>query len=158
MDLEKWQVVWREELAKRLSVKQLLALRLAVLENDGRLVQGVVTHPPPLQVVAEWPIEGGCALVIGLWGMDGQVSVYEMAKRYYEMIKEADAALPVGLTIDDFLDFFDNTSREEMLKRMLGEIDVVLDQRLSGLGGGDAMPGLDTSDSGPLREGEAVIK
>jgi len=60
--MESWQKVWREGLAEQISISGLRALRRALLNDDGRLLQGATTSPPPLQCVQDWSVEAACGL------------------------------------------------------------------------------------------------
>ena len=51
-----WQLVWRHGIAPQLTTTGLLALRQALESDDGRLIQGATTEPPPLQTVLDWPV------------------------------------------------------------------------------------------------------
>ena len=50
--MENWRKVWREGVAPLLSAAGLEALRRALVTDDGRLLQGATTTPPPLPCVA----------------------------------------------------------------------------------------------------------
>jgi hypothetical protein len=68
--MESWRRVWRDGFAPLISNMGLQALRRALLQDDGRLLQGATTAPPPLQSTESWPVEGACGL--GYCGWQGE--------------------------------------------------------------------------------------
>ena len=60
--LSSWQHVFRKAIHNLLTLDQMEALRIAVQNDDPRLLQGATTTPPPLQCVQDWPVEAACGL------------------------------------------------------------------------------------------------
>jgi len=123
LPLESWRRVWREGFGPVLSVGGLLKLREALLGDDGRLLQGATTSPPPLMCVESWPVEACCA--IGFCGWQGARlhNVGEAEEYFARCCLEADWHLGEGAACRWFLNWFDDTPREEMRRELLGEVD-----------------------------------
>jgi hypothetical protein len=129
--MESWRKVWREGVAPQLSVKELDALRRALLEDDPRLLQGATTTPPPLQCVQDWPVEKACALGYCGWQGDGLETVAEVEEFFARVCCEADLRLGEPAACRWFLNWFDDTPRDEMRNLLLGEVNRSLGQRLA---------------------------
>src|SRR5215213_1752790 len=109
--MESWRTVWREGFAPVLTLKGLEALRDALTNDDPRLVQGSTTTPPPLMCVQDWPVEAACAL--GFCGC----------------CFEADQKLGEAAACRWFLNWFDDTPRDEMRKELLAEVERAIEDR-----------------------------
>ena len=57
-----WRAAWRQGVGPLLPHSGLVALREALAEDDPALVQGVTMEPPPLQALADCPVEAACAV------------------------------------------------------------------------------------------------
>lgn len=127
--VESWRKVWREGVVPLLSTRSLEALRQGLLTDDTRLIQGATTNPPPLACVADWPAEGACAL--GYCGMvgEGLEKVVEVEEFFARMCFEIDRRLDEPGGCRWFLNFFDETPRDEMRRELLAEIDLALSAR-----------------------------
>ena len=130
--MESWRKVWREGLAVQISTSGLKALRRALLSDDARLLQGATTSPPPLQCVQEWPVEAACGLGYCGWQGDGLETVAEVEEFFARTCFEADQRLGEPAACRWFLNWFDETPREEMRRLLLPEVDRALAQRLAG--------------------------
>jgi hypothetical protein len=129
--MESWRKVWREGLAPQLSLKELDALRRALLEDDPRLLQGATTTPPPLQCVQDWPVEKACALGYCGWQGDGLETVAEVEEFFARVCCEADLRLGEPAACRWFLNWFDDTPRGEMRNLFLAEVNRSLGQHLA---------------------------
>jgi hypothetical protein len=127
--MESWQKVWREGLAPQLSTAGLEALQAALLNDDVRLLQGATTSPPPLQCVQAWPVEGACALSWCGWQGDGLESVAEVEEYFAQRCFEADHLLGEPAACRWFLNWFDETPRDQMRRLLLAEVHRTLAQR-----------------------------
>lgn len=127
--MESWRKVWREGLAPQLSTPGLEALRLALVADDARLLQGATTTPPPLQCVQDWPVEAACVLGYCGWQGDGLETVAEVEEFFARACFEADQRLGEPAACRWFLNWFDDTSREEMRRLLLTEVNRELAQR-----------------------------
>ena len=128
--METWRKVWREGLAPHLSTAGLEALRQALIQNDSRLLQGATTSPPPLQSLQDWPVEGACVLGYCGWQGDGLETVGEVEEFFAQLCFEADLALGEPAASRWFLNWFDDTPREEVRNLLLAEVNSTLAQRL----------------------------
>jgi hypothetical protein len=129
--MESWRKVWREGLADQISTSGLQALRRALLHDDARLLQGATTSPPPLQCVQDWPVEGACGLGYCGWQGDGLETVAEVEEFFARVCYEADQKLGEPAACRWFLNWFDETPREEMRRQLLPEVNRSLAQRLA---------------------------
>ncbi len=127
--MEDWRQVWREGIAPQLSVAGLQALRRALLQNDERLLQGATTVPPPLQRTRENPLEAACSVGYCAWQGDGLQTVGEVANFFACVCQETDRRLDEPAACRWFLNWFDDTPRDEMRRRLLPEVQRTLAQR-----------------------------
>lgn len=127
--IEAWRRAWREGFAPLLSVAALQALKRALIRDDPRLIQGATTSPPPLHVVREWPCEGACGLGYGGWQGEGLETVGEVDQRFAELCLQADQRLGEPAEGRWFLNWFDETPRDEMRRQLLPEVEDELDRR-----------------------------
>ena len=128
--MESWRKVWREGFAPQLSNRGLESLRQALLTDDPRLLQGATTSPPPLQCVQDWPVEGACVLGYSAWQGDGLETVAEVEEFFARACFEADQCLGEPAACRWFLNWFDDTPREEMRAMLLAEVNRSLAHRL----------------------------
>jgi hypothetical protein len=136
--MESWRKVWREGLAPLLSTGGLEALRRALVNDDARLLQGATTTPPPLQCVQDWPVEAACAVGFCGWQGDGLETVAEVEEFFARVCFEIDQRLGEPAACRWFLNWFDETPRDDMRQLLLAEVNRSLAQRLSDEGDDDA--------------------
>lgn len=129
--MESWKKVWRDGFAPVLSTVGLQALRKGLLRDDGRLTQGATTTPPPLQCVLDWPCEGACALGYCAWQGDGLESVGEVEEFFAGACFEADTRLGEPAGCRWFLNWYDDTPREQMRTLLLAEVNRTLAERFT---------------------------
>ncbi len=129
--MESWKKVWREGVAPLLSTPGLEALRQALTNDDARLLQGATTTPPPLQCVQDWPVEAACALGFCGWQGDGLETVAEVEEFFARMCFEIDQRLGEPAACRWFLNWFDETARDEMRELLAAEVNRALAQRRS---------------------------
>lgn len=129
--MESWRKVWREGLAPEVSTAGLDALRRALIQDDPRLLQGATTSPPPLQCVQDWPVEGACGLGYCGWQGDGLETVAQVEEFFARSCFEADRRLGEPAACRWFLNWFDDTPREEMRRQLVAEVNRTLAQRLA---------------------------
>jgi hypothetical protein len=129
--MESWRNVWRKGVAPLLSTESLEALRKALVSDDTRLVQGATTTPPPLQCVQDWPVEAACALGYCGWQGDGLETVAEVEEYFARMCFEIDQLMGEPAACRWFLNWFDDTPRDEMRRELLVEVHRSLAQRQS---------------------------
>jgi hypothetical protein len=129
--MESWRKVWREGVAPLLSTSSLEALQRALMSDDARLLQGATTTPPPLQCVQDWPVEAACALGFCGWQGEGLETVAEVEEFFARMCFEIDQRLGEPAACRWFLNWFDETPRDEMREQLLAEVNRALAQRRS---------------------------
>ena len=128
-----WRETWRKGFAPKLSVPGLRALRDALKADDARLLQGATCSPPPLQCVRDWRIEAGCGIVLAHWLGDDPECTTEEAEEYFGRVCfEVDQALGEPAACRWFLNWFDETPREEMRQDLLVEVDLAIVERERG--------------------------
>jgi hypothetical protein len=127
--MEHWRKVWREGLSPQLSTAGLDALLRALTCNDERLVQGATTSPPALQSLENHAVEGACAIGFCGWQGEGLSTVAEVEEFFARVCKGADAALGELAACRLFLDWVDQTPREQMCGLLLEEVRRALRQR-----------------------------
>jgi hypothetical protein len=127
--MESWRKVWRDGLAPLISTEGLEALRTALCNDDARLLQGATTTPPPLQCVQDWPVEAACALGFCGWQGEGLESVAEVEEYFARLCFEVDQRLGEPAACRWFLNWFDETPRDEMRCLLLAEVNRTLGQR-----------------------------
>jgi hypothetical protein len=107
-----------------------LALRQALESDDRRLIQGVTTEPPPLQAVLDWPVEKACAVCFGIWQGDGDFhTVGQVETAFARVCHEADQAFGEPAACRYFLNWFDQTPRDQMRQELLAEVNRALVSR-----------------------------
>ena len=100
--------------------------------DDAILIQGATTNPPPLACVNDWPCTGACALAYcGL--VEGLETVGEVEEFFTRLCNEAERRLGQERGLRWFINWFDDTPREEMRGLLLAEVDLALAGR-SGCG------------------------
>lgn len=126
--MENWRLVWREGFVPVLSTAGLTALRGALIRDDPRLTQGSTTTPPPLMCVQDWPVEAACALGYCGWQGDQLERVGEVEEYFARACFDADARMEPA-ACRWFLNWFDETPRDEMRRDLLAEVDLALADR-----------------------------
>src|SRR5205814_1059844 len=111
-----------EGIAPIISTAGLLALKEALENNDPALIQGATTVPPPLQSIQDWPVEAACPLSLTGWRGEhfrtvGQVEEYFARVCYYAGERLGDSS---GARW--FLNWVDDTPREQMRQELLAEV------------------------------------
>ncbi len=127
--MESWRKVWREGLVPQLPTQGLEALRQALIHDDPRLVQGATTSPPPLQCVQDWPLEGACAIGFCAWQGERLNTVGEVEEFFARVCFEVDQVLGEPAACRWFLNWFDDTPRDEMRRLLLAEVNRALAHR-----------------------------
>jgi hypothetical protein len=130
--MDSWRKVWREGMAPLISTAGLEALRTALANDDVRLLQGLTTTPCPPPRVRECPlVDGACALSFCGWQGEGLETVDEVEEYFARLCYETDLRLGEPAACRWFLNWFDETPREEMRGLLLAEVNRVLAQRES---------------------------
>lgn len=127
--MELWRKVWREGVAPNLSVAGLQAMRRALATNDPFLCQGATTVPPPLDCVRDWPCEAACPIAYAGWQGEGLATVGEVEEYFARIAFECDQRIGEPAVVRYFLNWTDDTPRDEMRRELLSEIDLALLER-----------------------------
>lgn len=131
MQMEKWRQVWRRGVAPNLLTNELEALGEALAKDDPRLIQNETTSPPPLRSMQNWPVEAACALAFCGWQGDGLETVAEVEEFFARLCFDIDKHMNEAAACRYFLNFFDETPREEMRKSLLEEVELSLRERIT---------------------------
>ena len=126
--MESWRKVWREAIAELLPTKGLEALRDALVTDDKRLLQGATTEPPPLECVLDYPVEAACGISYAVW-KDGLTTVRSVEEAFAGICYEIDQRLGEPAACRWFLNWFDETPRDEMRRLLLEEVERTLAER-----------------------------
>ena len=130
--MESWRKVWREGVEPLVSTEGLEALCCGLTDDDARLLQGATTTPPPLMCVQDWPVEAACALGYCGWIGDGLETVGEVEEFFARMCFAIDQRVGEPAGCRWFLNWFDETPRDEMRRLLLAEVSRALaDRRLA---------------------------
>jgi hypothetical protein len=121
--MESWRKVWREGVAPLFSTCSLEALQHGLTGDDPRLLQGATTTPPPLACVQDWPVEAACLIGYAGWQAEGLESVGEVEEFFARMCFEIDNRLGEPAGCRWFLNWFDETPRDEMRRLLLAEVN-----------------------------------
>ncbi len=127
--MESWRKVWREGIEPLLSSNSLEALRQALKSDDPALLQGATTSPPPLVCLQDWPVDGACALGYCGWKGDGLETVGEVEEYFARMCFEIDQAMGEPAACRYFLNWWDETPREQLRRELLAEVHRALKAR-----------------------------
>ncbi len=125
--MESWRKVWRDGFAPCLTDAGLIALRTALDTDSPKLIQGATTKPPPLLCVQDWPVEASDA--IGLAAGVKETTVGGVEECFAKACFEADARLGEPAACRWFLNWFDDTPRDEMRRELLAEVELALAAR-----------------------------
>lgn len=138
--LESWRLVWRAFVRARAAWPGARAalerLAEAVRSDDGRLLQGATTFPPPLMCVQDWVCEG--ADVVGWLGLERPLvpedsvhlkagdgtfpSVGEVEEGFARLCSECDRITGEPASCRYLLNWSDDTPRERMRAELAAEI------------------------------------
>lgn len=121
--MESWRKVWRDGMAPQLSVASLGALQKALQHDDPRLLQGNVVSPPPLERLRDWPVEAACALGYCGWQGEGLETVAEVEEFFARVCFETGQRLGEPAACRWFLNWFDDTPRDEVRRELLTEVN-----------------------------------
>jgi hypothetical protein len=132
--MESWQKVWREGFAPNLSTQGLQGLKIALELDEQRLLQGATTQPPPLMCVQDWPCEG--ADPIGFCGFCEHIAIHnvtpsvgQVEEYFAQKCFECDQLLGEPAACRWFLNWWDDTPRDEVRLKLLEEVNLILTQR-----------------------------
>ncbi len=131
--MEKWRRVWREGFVPNFSEAGLCALLSGLINNDGRLLQGLSFAPPPLAEWSECAVEGACAISYTGWRGEGRETIGELEQYFNEICERADAVFSEPAACRFFFNWYDDTPREVMRRELLAEVTLALRGKLESL-------------------------
>ena len=124
--MKSWREVWRNGFAKVLPREGLKRLLAALESDDRRLVQGKTTHPNLLACVHDWPIECGCPVAFCWWQGGGLTTVGDVSEAFAKACFDADQLLGEPAACRWFLNWVDDTPRDEMRAHLIPEVRLAL--------------------------------
>lgn len=127
--MESWKHTWRKGVVPLLSTRGLEALRDALQSDDARLLQGATCVPPPLQCVQDWPVEAACLWGFAGWIGEGFNTVAEVESYFAQLCFDCDQMMGEPAACRWFLNWFDDTPRDEMRKELLPEVQKAIRER-----------------------------
>lgn len=127
--MENWRDVWRRGFAPILPTNGLIALREGLLRDDPQLLQGATTQPPPLAAVQDWPVEGACPVTYCGWKGEGKDTVGGAEEFFGWACFEADQLLGEPAASRWFLNWIDDSPRDEVRWELLAEVELTLKER-----------------------------
>lgn len=132
MDL--WRECWQKGFIPSISTPGLEALMKALTNDDPALMQGCTTKPPPLMAVQDWPVEGADAIGYCGWKGDNLATVGEVEKFFAKACFDADQRMGEVASCRHFLNWYDDTPRDEMRRELLSECGLALFDRAEMVG------------------------
>lgn len=124
-----WRKCWREGFLPGISTPGLEALASALASDNKELLQGATTSPPPLQCVADWPVESACPVSYTGWKGDALTTVGEVEEYFARTCQACDERLGEAAACRYLLNWIDDTPREEMRTALLEEVNLALAER-----------------------------
>jgi hypothetical protein len=120
--MESWRVVWRDGFCPSLADEHLSRLLKGLREDSAKLTQGSTTTPPPLMCVQDWPAEAADAIAFCCceWG---ETTVGQAEEFFARLCFEADQRLGEPAACRWFLNWFDDTPRDEMRRELIAEVE-----------------------------------
>lgn len=127
--MESWRKVWREGIAQCLTENNLRALKEGLLKDDNRITQGSTTTPPPLMICQDYPIEAACPIGYAGWKSEGLETVGQVEEFFARICYETDQKIGEAAVIRWFLNWVDDSPRQEVIKELLTEVEITLKER-----------------------------
>ncbi len=131
--IEAWRAVWRAG-APLLPTAGLEALATALETDSPLLLQGATTEPPPLKLCSDWPCEKACVVGYCGWQGEGLVTIEEVETFFGVWCEELRALLNTddAAPCRHFLNWADETPRDQMRRELLPEVRLELERRRAG--------------------------
>jgi hypothetical protein len=127
-----WQKVWREGLCPQLTTAGLQNLQRALERDDPRLITGTTVKPPPLMCRLGEAVESCCPLCWAILDTNTQpcyVSVGQLEERFADTLLKASDRLGWPLAAKYWLNWVDESPRDEMRRLLLAEVHRELGRR-----------------------------
>lgn len=129
--MESWRTVWRDGFVPVLSNNGLKALAAALKDDDQRLIQGATTTPPPLMCVQDWPVEAACPIGFCGWQGHDLDTVGQVEGFFARACYECDQRLGEPAACRWWLNWWDDTPRNEAIHSLLEEVERAIGQHPS---------------------------
>jgi hypothetical protein len=84
-----------------------------------------------MSCIPEWPVEGACAIGYCHWKGDGFETIGEVEDAFAQACQDADELLGEPTASRWFLNWFDDTPRDQMRRMLLAELEQSLSERLT---------------------------
>lgn len=123
-----WQKVFRDGFAPEMTMDELLAVREALVINDPLMIQDATVEPELSEFVQPC---GACFVSYGLWKANRLSTTMEVSDMFARRCQLADNRLGFHSAIRFFLNWFDETPRQEVFAKLLVEVDAVISERTS---------------------------
>lgn len=129
--MEQWRRVWRGGFADAIPIGGLKALAEALRNKSAKLIQGGTTVPPPIMFVHDWKVEQCCGIAYCGWkNQDSPLTtVGEVEEFFSRVCFEADTRLGEPAACRHFINWFDNTPRDQMIAELLVEVEASIASR-----------------------------
>lgn len=126
--MQSWKKVWREGIAPLLSKNQLQVLLKGLEEDDKHIVQGVTVQPPNLLNTCDWSVESCCPISYCGWKGDNLETVAEVEEFFARLCYEIDHKIGEPAGCRWFLNWVDETPRDQMRAELIAEIKLELER------------------------------
>jgi hypothetical protein len=121
--------VWHDGLAPQLSTPALQALAAGLRTDDKAIIQNATTIPPPLEAIADEPVERVCPLCYALLHGYRLVTIRQVEERFARLCQTAGEALGEYGAVRWLLNWIDETDRATMRRLLLVEVNRTLASR-----------------------------
>lgn len=120
--------VWREGIAPLLSKNQLQVLLKGLEEDDKHIVQGTTVWPPNLLNTSDRPVESCCPISYCGWKGGNLGTVAEVEEFFARLCYEIDRRIGEPAGCRWFLNWVDETPRDQMRAELIAEIKLELER------------------------------
>ena len=138
--MESWRMVWRDGFAPVLSTDGLERSGRPYAKTIRTSAKGATTTPPPLACNSERALEGCCSIGWCGWKGEKLETVGEVEEFFARSCFEADQLLGEPAACRWFLNWFDDTPRQQMRLELLAEVERTLEQRFFPANSGSRRP------------------
>lgn len=126
--MESWRITWRRGFLPQAKTEALESLLTALELNDPRLIRCATTSPPTLWANQDETVEATCGVGWLIW-KDGETTVGELEEAFAKICYEADLLSGEPAACRWFLNWFDQTPRDEMRRSMIEELRINIQER-----------------------------
>ena len=124
-----WKHVFCCGVAPHLSVVCLETLRVALREDDPALIQGATSLPVSFEANKNRDVEAACVLGYCGWKGSGLKTVGEVEEFFAQICYDCDQSIGEPAACRHFLNWFDDTPRDQMRRLLLEEVESELNRR-----------------------------